>query len=113
MQICGSRDIIPTLIQGSSYTELGGMIPEDDPGIAPHFESLRRRIAAQGVEAWLKDLGPVPNIDGLVYLCKFAFFTGLITKSEIAAILGLDRTERRLIVKSWYDDHRKKGCGTC
>ena len=89
------------------------MIPADDPSIAPRFHKLHRRIQAQGVEDWLKDLPPTPDLESLTYLCKFAFFTALITKSEIGAILGLDRKERRLLVKSWYDDHRKKGCGTC
>ena len=89
------------------------MIPRDDPSITPGYHGLRKRIEAQGVEAWLKDLPPDPDLDSLVYLCKFAFFTGLVTKSEIAATLGLDRKERRDLVKSWYDDHREKGCGTC
>ena len=89
------------------------MIPPNDPCIAPNFNQLHRKITAQGVEAWLKELPPAPNLESLVYLCKFAFFTGLVTKSEIAGILGLDRKERRDLVKSWYDDHRAKGCGTC
>ncbi len=89
------------------------MIAENDPGIPKKFQELRDRIAAQGVEQWLAEKADQPSLDSLVYLCKFGFFTGILTKAEIATILGLDRQERKALVKSWYDDHREKGCGTC
>ncbi len=89
------------------------MIAINDPAIPQKFQSLRDRIAAQGVEQWLAEKADQPSRDSLVYLCKFGFFTGILTKAEIAEILGLDRAERKALIKSWYDDHREKGCGTC
>lgn len=89
------------------------MIAENDPAIPEEFQRLRARIAAQGVEQWLADKDERPSRDSLIYLCKFGFFTGILTKAEIARILRLDRQERKALIKSWYDDHREKGCGTC
>jgi hypothetical protein len=54
-----------------------------------------------------------PSQESLIYLCKFCFFTALFTKSQIGQILKADRAEVKFLVKSWYNDHRAKGCGTC
>ncbi len=89
------------------------MIAPDHPELTERYHMLYKRVQDQGVEQWLKDNLDGPSVDGLVYLCKFAFFTALITKAEIGRILEIDKTERRALVKSWYDDHREKGCGTC
>ena len=48
-------------------------------------------------------------MESLIYLCKFAFFTGILTKSQIGELLGADRAELKGLVRSWYDDHRRKG----
>ena len=89
------------------------MIAENDPSIAPKFHMLFERIKALGVEQWTKDRDPQPDREGLIYLCKFGFFTGMLTKAQIGRILQMEHTERKLLVKGWYDDHRKRGCGTC
>jgi len=89
------------------------MIAPDSPDILPRFQELKRRIQAQGVDSWLNPDKTTPDREGLLYLCKFAFFTGIVTKAEIARILELDRQERKELVKSWYDEHRERGCGTC
>lgn len=89
------------------------MIAPDSPDILPRFQELKRRIQAHGVDSWLNSDKATPDRDGLVYLCKFAFFTGIVTKAEIGRILELDRQERKELVKSWYDEHRERGCGTC
>lgn len=92
------------------------MLSPDDPSIAPSHHALVRRVEAAGVKRWAQErldaLGG-PNLESLVYLCKFCFFTALVTKSQIGQILGADRGEVKALVKSWYDDHRAKGCGTC
>lgn len=89
------------------------MLNPDHPDITARHNQLRRAIAAQGVEGWLSDKADHPSVDSLVYLCKFAFFTGILTKSQIGGLLEADRAELKSLVKSWYDDHRAKGCGTC
>lgn len=89
------------------------MIDQDHPELNKRFQMMYQRVRDQGVEQWLKDNLDGPSPDGLVYLCKFAFFTGIITKAEIGSLLELSRAERKQLVKSWYDDHREKGCGTC
>ncbi len=89
------------------------MIPDRHPEIPARQALLRARLAQEGVDAWLKEGRVTPDVAGLVYLAKFAYFTGQITKREIAELLGLDPRERRELVKSWYDEHRKRGCGTC
>lgn len=89
------------------------MRDRNDPEIAMHHEYLRRAIAAQGVEGWLSEKAQPVGLDSLIYLCKFAFFTGILTKSQIGRFLGADRAELRALVKGWYDDHRARGCGTC
>ena len=89
------------------------MIAPDHPELAERYRMMYERVKNQGVEQWLKENLEGPNVDGLVYLCKFAFFTGIITKAEIGRLLELSTAERRNLVKSWYDDHREKGCGTC
>ena len=89
------------------------MIAENDPSIAPNFHILFARIKAMGVEQWTADKNPQPDLDGLVYLCKFGFFTGMLTKAQIGEILQMQPRERKLLVRGWYDDHRRKGCGTC
>ncbi|MCB2228646.1 MAG: hypothetical protein KQH53_18360 [Desulfarculaceae bacterium] len=89
------------------------MRDRNDPEIAKHHEQLSRAIKAQGVEGWLSEKAQPVSLDSLIYLCKFAFFTGILTKSQIGEILGADRTELKHLVKGWYDDHRAKGCGTC
>ena len=89
------------------------MISEQDPRIPEHYHSLMRLIEAQGVRQWTEDKVHGPDLAGLVYLCKFGFFTGILTKAQIGQILGLDRADLKHLVKSWYDDHRARGCGTC
>lgn len=89
------------------------MIKENDPRIKVHFDDLYQLIVKQGVEQWTEERDPQPDLEGLVYLCKFSFFTAILTKAEIARILDIDRAELKKLVKSWYDDHREKGCGTC
>lgn len=89
------------------------MIAPDHPELSKRYHMLYQRVQAQGVEQWLKESLSGPSVEGLVYLCKFAFFTALITKAEIGSLLDLTKAERRALVKSWYDDHREKGCGTC
>jgi len=89
------------------------MRPATDPEIPSLHQQLHLRIAAQGVEGWLSDKAGPAGLESLVYLCKFAFFTGILTKAEIGRVLGADRAELKALVKGWYDDHRAKGCGTC
>ncbi len=89
------------------------MIAQNDPSIAPKFHWLFARIKAQGVEQWTEPRNPQPDLEGLIYLCKFGFFTGLLTKAQIGRLLDIDRQERKQLVRAWYDDHRAKGCGTC
>ena len=89
------------------------MISPDDPSIPASFEWLLAHIEAQGVKQWVEDKGAGPDLEGLTYLCKFAFFTGILTKAQIGDILKLDRKERKHLVKEWYDSHRARGCGTC
>jgi hypothetical protein len=92
------------------------MLSPDDPSIAPSHQALVGRIEAAGVMRWAREkldaLGG-PSLESLVYLCKFCFFTALVTKAQIGQILGADRAEVKALVRSWYDDHRAKGCGTC
>ncbi len=89
------------------------MIAPDHPDIPRRCQRLLEHIRAQGLEQWVEDKAPRCDRDGLIYLCRFAFFTGLITKAEIARVLELSPAERRRLIKSWYDQHREKGCGTC
>ena len=89
------------------------MIKDSDPSIEAKFHWLFAKIKSTGVEQWAEAKNPQPDLEGLVYLCKFGFFTGILTKAQIGQILGLSRSERKHLVKSWYDDHREKGCGTC
>jgi hypothetical protein len=89
------------------------MIDHDHPELIQRYEMMYKRVRDQGVEQWLKENLEGPSVDGLVYLCKFAYFTGIITKSEIGSLLELTTVERKNLVKGWYDDHREKGCGTC
>lgn len=89
------------------------MIEPGHPSIALHCQNLAARIRAQGAGQWLDGRLDVLDRDALVYLCKFAFMTAMITKREIGAILGLDRAELKALVRGWYDDHRAKGCGMC
>lgn len=89
------------------------MLSPDHPDIAKRRRQLRSAIAAQGVEGWLSDKADEPSRESLIYLCKFAFFTGILTKAQIGRMLEADRAELKTLVKSWYDDHRQKGCGTC
>ncbi|MCB2192935.1 MAG: hypothetical protein KQI62_15295 [Deltaproteobacteria bacterium] len=86
---------------------------QDHPDIAKRHQQLRSAIKAQGVEGWLSEKADSPSRESLIYLCKFAFFTGILTKSQIGRMLEADRAELKGLVKSWYDDHRAKGCGTC
>jgi hypothetical protein len=89
------------------------MLSDQDPSISHSYNGLLRRIEAQGVAPWLEGKVKGPDREGLIFLCKFGFFTGILTKAEIGATLRLDRQELKLLVRSWYDDHRAKGCGTC
>lgn len=89
------------------------MLPPDDPTIPASYARLLARITAQGVAPWIEGKVRGPGRDGLIFLCKFAFFTGILTKAEIGQALKMDRGELKQLVRSWYDDHRAKGCGTC
>jgi hypothetical protein len=89
------------------------MLTDNDPIIPGLCQSLIARIKAQGVEQWLDQKKKSLNLSTLVYLCKFAYFTGIVTKAEIGRILNLEPPERKQLIRSWYDDHREKGCGTC
>ena len=89
------------------------MLPRAHASINAHFTNLLARIGSEGVDSWLDPKKLNPDLDGLIYLCKFAYFTGMLTKAEISRVLDLDSAERKALVKSWYDDHREKGCGTC
>lgn len=89
------------------------MIQDNDPRIKVLFDDLLERINSHGVKQWTEERDPQPDQEGLTYLCKFGYFTGILTKGEIAGILDIDRPTLKKMVKSWYDDHREKGCGTC
>lgn len=89
------------------------MLTSDDPTISHSYNRLLRRIEAQGVAPWIEGKVRGPDREGLIFLCKFGFFTGILTKAEIGQMLKLDRGELKQLVRSWYDDHRAKGCGTC
>ena len=89
------------------------MTQTQDTALAATYHHLLSRIRAQGVEGWLRDLSGGPSRESLEYLCKFAYFTGILTKAEIGAMLDISRPQLKALVKSWYDDHRQKGCGTC
>ncbi|MCB2187398.1 MAG: hypothetical protein KQJ78_13325 [Deltaproteobacteria bacterium] len=89
------------------------MLKPDDPEIPAKFAEMHRKITAMGVEGWLSSQAASPSLDALVYLCKFAYFTGIFNKAELAVMLGADRTELKHLVRAWYDDHRAKGCGIC
>ncbi len=89
------------------------MINEKDASIPHSYDRLLKRIAAQGVAPWIEGKVKGPDRDGLIFLCKFGFFTGILTKAEIGEFLRADRRELKSLVRGWYDDHRAKGCGTC
>lgn len=89
------------------------MIRPGDPDLIRHHRRLRELIREQGVEPWLHQKGAQPSVEALVYLCKFGFFTGILTKAQIAGLLKIPRSQLRPLVKGWYDDHRQRGCGTC
>lgn len=89
------------------------MLTSDDPSISHSYDRLLRRIEAQGVAPWIEGKVKGPDREGLIFLCKFGFFTGILTKAEIGQMLKLERGELKQLVRSWYDDHRAKGCGTC
>ncbi|MCF8034118.1 MAG: hypothetical protein K9K66_15565 [Desulfarculaceae bacterium] len=89
------------------------MRSRNDPEIAKQHAVLQQAIIAQGVKAWLSEKAQPASLDSLIYLCKFAFFTGILTKSQIGQVLGADRPEVKALVRGWYDDHRARGCGTC
>ena len=89
------------------------MLNPDHPDIARRSRGLLSKIKAQGVEGWLREGLADHELDTLIYLCKFAFFTGIVNKSGIKEILGADSAETRQLVRQWYNDHRERGCGTC
>ena len=89
------------------------MIQPRDPDLTTHFWRLRSLIAQHGVEQWLQEKGSPPSLEGLLYRCRFGFFTGLLTKAQIGAALKTERPELKALIKGWYDDHRARGCGTC
>ncbi|MFI5355599.1 MAG: hypothetical protein ACHQX0_08320 [Desulfobaccales bacterium] len=89
------------------------MLASDDLTISASYARLLARIAAQGVAPWLEGKVKGPDREGLIFLCKFGYFTGILTKAEIGQTLKMDRGELKQLVRSWYDDHRAKGCGTC
>lgn len=89
------------------------MLEPRHPSIISHFTNLLSRVGAEGVDSWLNPEKLKPDLDGLIYLCKFGYFTGVLTKAEIGRVLDLKPPERKELIKSWYDDHREKGCGTC
>lgn len=85
----------------------------DDPAIALICAQLKQRIKAAGVQDWLSQKASAPSLEALLYLCRFGFFTAILSKAEIARALDMERKDLKKLVKSWYDDHREKGCGTC
>lgn len=89
------------------------MIQSGDPTIEPNYHRLKAMIKAHGVEQWTEGKADEPSVDSLIYLCKFAFFTAILTKSQIGEVLKADKTELKKLVKAWYDSHRERGCGTC
>lgn len=89
------------------------MISPQHSEIPTKYRYILDRINRQGVQSWLNPEKLGPDLDGLTYLCKFAYFTGLLNKAELADILELTKKEKKELVKSWYNDHREKGCGTC
>ena len=89
------------------------MIQPSDPRLIANIKHLKGLIQAQGVEQWLKEMADEPTVEALIYLCKFGFFTGILTRAQIADMLQVERKALKPLVKSWYDDHLAKGCGTC
>lgn len=89
------------------------MIEPGHPSIRDNCLSLIRLIQAQGAGQWLEGRTERLDRDTLLYLCKFAFMTALVTKAQMAVILEADRQELKQLVRGWYDDHRRKGCGMC
>ena len=89
------------------------MLTPDDPSIAPSCQTLLALLKSHGVSQWAEDKVKSLNRDYLIYLCKFSYFTGILTKAQIARFLKLERPELKKLIKAWYDDHRSKGCGTC
>ena len=89
------------------------MLKQDDPSIPSSCHTLLAHLKSHGVSQWAEDKVKSHDRDALIYLCKFSYFTGILTKAEIGRYLKLDRPELKKLIKSWYDDHRSKGCGTC
>jgi len=77
------------------------------------FRELATVIRQNAVRTWVDDRLDHPTAENLAYLAKFAYLTGLINKSEIGAYLGLDRAQVKALVRRWYEEHRKSGCGMC
>jgi hypothetical protein len=77
------------------------------------FAGLVKLIRDQEVVNWVVDKVAQPTPENLVYLAKFAYMTGLINKAGLKTYLGVDGIEAKRLVRRWYDDHRRRGCGTC
>lgn len=77
------------------------------------FDGLVKIIRDQEVIDWVVERLSDRTEENLVYLTKFAYMTGLINKAEIKRYLGVDSQEAKRLVRSWYDEHREKGCGIC
>ena len=84
-----------------------------NPGFEESFDRLVKIIRDQEVVNWVVDRIEDRTPETLTYLAKFAYMTGLINKAEIKRFLNLDSRAVKKLVKSWYDDHRERGCGTC
>jgi hypothetical protein len=81
--------------------------------MADRFARLADLIRANAVGTWVDDRLDAPGPENLTYLAKFAYLTGLITKAQIRDYLDVDRNQAKLLVRGWYDEHRRKGCGMC
>ncbi|MBU0516410.1 MAG: hypothetical protein KJ621_16760 [Proteobacteria bacterium] len=77
------------------------------------FGQLAAVIRQNAVRTWVDDRLDEPSAENLTYLAKFAYLTGLINKSEIGTYLDLDRAQVKALVRKWYEEHRKTGCGMC
>jgi len=89
------------------------MLAQDDPSIPASFQKLLAPLETHGVRQWMEGKFGPPDRDALIHLCKFGYFTGLLSKAQIAIYLKLDRPALKKLLRAWYDDHRRKGCGTC
>jgi len=89
------------------------MLAPDDSSIPASVQELLALLENHGMRQWAEGKFSHPSREALIHLCKFGYFTGLLSKAQIASYLKLDRPDLKNLLKAWYDDHRSKGCGTC